>query len=151
MRRQRRQHEGELGLLLFLLLLNWGGSGGAMTSPTVRPPASGSGDGGKLTLAELRALAVQVGFPDPDVAAAVAMAESGGNPLAVRLSNVEASYGLWQVNVRAHSSYNAAELGDPLYNAQAALAIRNAAGGWSPWTTYTTGAYRKYMPGGTAA
>lgn len=117
-----------------------------MTAPTVRPPGGPSGR--KWSFAELRDLAVQVGFPDPDVAAAVALAESGGDPLAVRISNVEASYGLWQINVRAHSTYDASQLGDPLYNAQAALAIRKTELGWGHWSAYTSGRYRQYMPRG---
>ena len=35
---------------------------------------------GRMTLAEVRALAASVGFPDPDLAAAIAYAESSGFP-----------------------------------------------------------------------
>lgn len=98
-----------------------------------------------MTLDELRALAAQVGFPDPHLAAAVAMAESRGDPLARNVTALEASYGLWQVNVRAHPEYDPTLLGDPLYNAQAALAISRTARGWGHWSTYTDGTFRQYL------
>jgi hypothetical protein len=98
-----------------------------------------------MTLAELRALAARVGFSDPRLAAAVAYAESKGDPLARNVTAIEASYGLWQVNVRAHPEYDAASLGDPLYNAQAALTLSRTARGWGHWSTFTDGSYLAYM------
>jgi Lysozyme like domain len=71
------------------------------------------------TLAQLQALAVSVGFPDPALAAAVAMAESGGDPCAngdphnsSSCSNdySSTSFGLWQIHVTAHPQYNSSQL-----------------------------------------
>jgi Lysozyme like domain len=99
-----------------------------------------------LTLAQLRELAQQVGFPDPRTAAAIAMAESGGNPLAQNINPPrERSFGLWQINVLAHRQYDASLLGDPLYNAQAALALSKRGTDWSHWGAYTDGSYRQHM------
>jgi Lysozyme like domain len=101
-----------------------------------------------MTLEQLRELARLAGFPESqvDVAAAVAMAESGGNPLAV--GDHSTSFGLWQVNTPSHPQYDASKLLDAEYNAHAAFAISQAGADWSPWTTFRTGAYKKYMPGG---
>jgi hypothetical protein len=96
-----------------------------------------------MTLQQVRDLAAAVGFPDPVLAAAVAMAESGGNALAVGDSN--SSFGLWQIHVPSHPEYNAVQLGDPHYNAAAALAISKHGTDWTPWTTFRTGAYQQYM------
>lgn len=109
------------------------------------PPPSA----GRLSLAQLRQLAAQAGFPDPVTAAAVAMAESGGDPSAQNLSPRERSYGLWQVNVLAHSQYDPTSLRDPMYNARAAFAISSGGTDWSHWTAYTTSdpsrSYRRFM------
>lgn len=88
-----------------------------------------------LTLAQLQALAASVGFPDPALAAAVAMAESGGNPNAY---NTEGSYGLWQIDVVYNQSYasNPSVLFDPVTNAKAAYAISSKGTNFRPWTTY---------------
>jgi hypothetical protein len=112
------------------------------------------------TLAQLQALAVSVGFPDPALAAAVAMAESGGDPCAngdphnsSSCSNdySSTSFGLWQIHVTAHPQYNSSQLkNDVNYNAQAALAISSKGANWNPWSTYTSGAYKKYYTGPSA-
>jgi soluble lytic murein transglycosylase-like protein len=101
---------------------------------------------GRMTLAEVRALAAVVGFPDPDLAAAVAYAESSGFPHVI--GDNGNSYGLWQVNVPSHPQYAATplQLTDPNANAYAALSISKKGTDWSPWTTYRTGAYKQYMP-----
>ncbi len=98
-----------------------------------------------VNLDGLRALAKSVGFPDPDTAAAVAMAESGGQALSV--GDFGTSFGLWQIHTPAHPEYSAAQLMDPTANARAALAISKNGADWSPWTTFRTGAYRKYLKG----
>lgn len=110
------------------------------------------------SLAQLQALAASVGFPDPSLAAAVAMAESGGNPCAQGDPNIgvhsciapngtSTSFGLWQVNTTYNPQFDAKSLLNPQYNAQAALAISNGGKVWTPWTTYRIGAYRQwYLP-----
>lgn len=96
-----------------------------------------------MTVAEIRALAAEAGFPDPRVAAAVAMAESGGNPAAV--GDEGTSFGLWQIHVPAHPEFDARELVDARYCAQAALLVSHGGRDWTPWTTYRSGAYRAYL------
>ncbi len=99
----------------------------------------------RLSLAELRALAAGVGLPDPDLAAAIAMAESGGNPGAV--GDNGSSFGLWQIHTPAHPEYTAASLMTPGFNALAAKAISKNGVDWSPWSTFKNGAYRQWMKG----
>jgi Lysozyme like domain len=121
-------------------------AGGASAAPRPRPGARPvSPPGNPMTLAELRALAASVGFPDPGLAAAVAMAESGGNAYAV--GDGGSSFGLWQIHSPSHPEFDASRLLDPNYNAHAALLISKSGGDWSPWTTYRTGAYQQYMGG----
>jgi hypothetical protein len=96
-----------------------------------------------MSVAELRTLAASVGFPDPVLAAAVAMAESGGHPLAV--GDNSTSFGLWQIHVPSHPEFDAVHLGDAHYNAVAAFAISRQGTDWSPWTTYRTGAYKQFV------
>jgi hypothetical protein len=97
-----------------------------------------------VQLSELQALAASVGFPDPALAAAIAMAESGGNPQAVGDVTLGRSIGLWQINLAAHPQYDESSLFDPTTNAQAALAISSNGTNWKPWTTYNTGAYEQF-------
>jgi hypothetical protein len=119
----------------------------------------------KYTLAQLQSLAASAGFPDPSLAAAVAMAESCGNPCAQGDPNIggtpcnegdpahscaepngaATSFGLWQVHVTAHPEYDPARLLDAAYNARAAYAISHGGADWTPWSTYTNGAYAKYV------
>jgi hypothetical protein len=112
-----------------------------------------------MTIEELRALAREVGFPDPDTAAAVAMAESGGDASAVHIVTAplpgnlpERSFGLWQINTLAHPGFDEKRLLDPHYNANAALVISSDTRGWSQWSTFTTKdpaqSYRRFMPAG---
>lgn len=68
------------------------------------------------------------------VAAAVAMAESSGNPDA---TGPVGERGLWQIAL----SHGAQSTYDPLGNARAAVAISNNGSNWKPWcTAYTDGA-----------
>lgn len=65
-------------------------------------------------------------------AAAVALAESGGNPQATgHNTNGTTDIGLWQIN----SSHGAEASYDPVANARAAYAIRHGANSWAPWCT----------------
>jgi Lysozyme like domain len=103
------------------------------------------------------------GFPSAaDTAAAIAQAESGGclyakagptddRPAKVctyRETTSENSYGLWQINRYAHPTYSASDLYDAQGNAEAARAISSNGTDWTPWTTYTSGAYRQYLTSG---
>lgn len=105
-----------------------------------------------LTLPQLRALASDAGFPagSLDIAAAIAMAESGGNPNAV--GDNGDSCGLWQVNTPSHPQYTCSELLDPSFNAKVAYSISQGGTNWKPWSTYNSGAYLAYyQPGGSVA
>lgn len=113
-----------------------------------------------LSRSELTALAKSAGFTgrDADVAVAVALAESSGNPSEHNGKGLDDSYGLWQINMygslgpdrrkRFGLSSNA-DLYNPSTNARVAYAIWKSEG-WSPWTTYTRGTYKQYMSGDTA-
>lgn len=80
-----------------------------------------------------------------NVAAAIALAESGGNSNATAHEpNGTLSRGLWQINSvhGANSSYDVAT------NVRAAVALYNSKGGkFTDWTTFNTGAYRKFLNG----
>jgi hypothetical protein len=69
------------------------------------------------------------------VAAEVAMAESGGDPNAISPTD---DYGLWQIN---RPSWGSQASLDPVVNARAAIAISGDGTDWTPWTTFTSGAY----------
>lgn len=103
-----------------------------------------------LTLGQLRTLAELTGFPDPKLAAAIAMAESGGNPDALAVTDREHSVGLWQINLLAHAQYDETMLHDAAYNAKAAFDISQHGANWRPWSTYTNGSYKQFLDGGIA-
>jgi hypothetical protein len=161
------------GGLLFL----WSGYHGAHVTGSLRDllagkqPSPGSGDlaigGGSYTLAGAtsgtgggpslgtygHASLEQLwtgngGSPSTaNVAAAVAMAESGGRA-GVTSSNPDGgvNVGLWQLDTRGKGSgYTVAQLSNPQTNAH--VAIMGSANGtdWSAWATYGSGAYRQYL------
>lgn len=103
-----------------------------------------------LSLGQLTSLAASVGFPDPALAAAVAMAESGGDPAAVGDTQpgvLGPSIGLWQIDTYFHKQWSQEELSDPTTNAQAALSISSHGTNWTPWSTYNSGAYKRWYAG----
>lgn len=82
----------------------------------------------------------------------IVMAESGGDPHAYNPRGRDRSYGLAQINMYGDmgparqrqfklSSYD--DLFDPLVNLRAAYRISSGGKDFSPWTTYTSGAYKK--------
>ena len=81
---------------------------------------------------------------------AVAMAESSGDPNA---RNPSGASGLWQI-MPSHVSDSGWNLGsnfyDPATNARMAYFVLHRQG-YTAWTTYTSGAYRKFMGGTVAA
>lgn len=112
--------------------------------------------------AELAGLWIEAGGSGSKAgtAAAIAEAESGGNP--TRINNTaypnlpgyrppspgaspEYSVGLWQINILAHPSYTKTEMLDPLENARAAVAISSDGRNFKHWTTYADGAYKQYL------
>jgi LysM repeat protein len=69
------------------------------------------------------------------MAASIAMAESSGEQFA---TGTVGERGYWQINPN-HGSLSTY---DPLGNAKAAVIISDDGTNWTPWTTFTSGAYR---------
>lgn len=116
---------------------------------------------GKYSFSQLEAIWVQAGGSAvfKAMAAAVAMAESGGNPNASnRNSNGTTDRGLWQIN----SIHGSQSTFDPISNARAAVSISKNGTNWRPWcTAWSTGRCSgtflgqgspvlKYLPGGSS-
>ncbi len=105
-----------------------------------------------LTPAQLEQLAYNAGFRGNDLkmAVAVAIGESGGNPMAY---NPEAaagtragsgSRGLWQIYGTAHPQYNNSGTFDPQTNANAAYTVyRNAGSSFRPWSVWLNGSAQR--------
>ena len=105
--------------------------------------------------AQIAAYAKQAGWTGDDVitAVAVALAESSGRTDVV---NFLGCVGLWQVyqsvHKKAHPLWTTAWLKNPANNAQAAHTIwREAGNSWRPWTTHTSGSYKRFLGRARAA
>lgn len=82
------------------------------------------------------------------IAAAIAMAESGGKSDATNdNTNGSTDRGLWQIN----SIWGALSTYDVNANAKAAVQISNNGTNWKPWVTYTTGKYLQFLQGNVPA
>lgn len=114
-----------------------------------------------MNAAQLQAVLRQAGWPEDLLVtmAAVALAESGGNPRSHNPVPPDDSYGLWQINMigslgpqrRAQFGISSnSALYDPLTNARAALAIFRSQG-LRAWSTYSNGAYGRYKAQSQAA
>jgi hypothetical protein len=82
--------------------------------------------------------------------AAIAEAESGGNPGALNPNDnngTQSSFGLWQISTGTHQPPSP-QWADPATNAQLALGKLQGEG-LGAWGTYTSGAYRAYLSGST--
>jgi hypothetical protein len=112
-----------------------------------------------LSYADLMGYWVKAGGSEESapLAAAIALAESGGNPTAHNAVPPDDSYGPWQINMLGSMGQQRAatfglrsysDLYDPLTNAKAAVAISSGGTNFVPWSTYTSGAYRDYLQGG---
>jgi hypothetical protein len=87
-------------------------------------------------------------------AVAVAFAESAGRVDAVGGPNRDGSYdyGLWQINGKAHPSYDPGRLrSEAAYNAAAAFAISSNGGSFAPWSTIANGAAMAHYSQAAAA
>lgn len=104
-----------------------------------------------LSQSDLFSLAKKAGLSDDraKVAAAIAMAESGGDPNAhnTNASTGDDSYGLWQINMKGdlgperRKQFNIlvdGQLIDPTQNAKAMASVSSKGGNFNAWTTYTT-------------
>lgn len=104
----------------------------------------------QLSASEIAQLARTAGFAGSDLvtAVAIALAESSGDPAIVGDLEITrgGSIGLWQINLRWHPEYSKELLLNPEANAAAAYAIyANADHSFSPWSTYASGSYRRFL------
>ena len=109
---------------------------------------------GKLSILQLYNLAKNAGFTGTDliIAVAVALAESGGDPLAYGDIDIpvqgSASYGLWQINSHFHPEFGPdfEKLFDPVTNAYAAYVVyKQASNSFHPWSTFKNNAYAAFV------
>lgn len=119
--------------------------------------------GKKLLDVDIARHARRAGFPDDEVAiaVAVALAESAGDPSSHNDVPPDDSYGLWQINMlgglgperrRQFGIRSDAELLSPAVNAHAAFLVwRDARRSWRPWSTWLHGTYRQFLDRGRAA
>ena len=111
---------------------------GATSSSGTGPSelTSSSSLGGTLSCRGLEELWEQAGGSAGEAvtAASIAMAESGGQQFA---TGGVGERGYWQIN----PDHGALSTYDPLGNAKAAVIISADGTDWSPWTTFTSGAY----------
>lgn len=127
--------------------VNSPGPAGAGNTQAVTPAGSGnppSGAKGRLSYGQLEDLWVSAGGNPASkaIAAAIAMAESGGVINASNHnSNGSTDRGLWQIN----SVHGSQSTFDEMGNARAAVAISSNGSNWTPWVTYNTGAYKRFL------
>jgi hypothetical protein len=107
------------------------------------------------TYSQLEQLWIQNGG-DPakaPIAAAIALAESGGGAGALNPTDnngTQTSWGLWQISNGTHSQPRPNIL-DPNVNAAAAVAKYHGAGNtFKPWGTFNSGAFQRYLQSGVA-
>jgi len=85
------------------------------------------------------------------IMAAIALAESGGNPNATNKTDnggKQTSWGLWQISDGTHNQPVSGIL-DPETNAEQAVK-KYKSQGLAAWGTYTSGAYKKYLKSGVS-
>jgi Lysozyme like domain/Domain of unknown function (DUF4214) len=109
---------------------------------------------GSWDFAELEELwlAATGGAPMAPTMAAIALAESGGNPDALNPTDNDgrqSSFGLWQISNGTHTPPDP-NWADPLTNARLALG-KYQSQGLDAWGTYTSGAYLRFLPSGPVA
>lgn len=114
----------------------------------------------KLAFAEIQRVASNAGFTGEDLqtAVAIALAESGGDPGEYdaeteffREHSINAigrgSCGLWQIFRFEHPEFDGWNLDDPQVNAYAASIVYHRAGKmFTPWSTFSSGKYRNFLP-----
>jgi Lysozyme like domain len=98
-----------------------------------------------LNFGQLFALATKAGFTGQSAStiSAIALAESGGNPDAVNYNDPHGgSFGLTQINGVHPGAIGAL---DPQTAFNLAYQVSNGGTDFSPWSTYNSGAYQKYL------
>ena len=131
-----------------------GGAAGGSASAGGGQPGSG-----EYTVKKAYDLIKAAGGTDEEarILAAISQPESRGNPRAYNpnAATGDLSYGLWQINMlgamgpERRAKYGLKsnkDLFDPATNARVALAMARARGGYKRWSTYKSGAYKKYLP-----
>lgn len=111
-----------------------------------------------ITQSELYNLARSQGLSDDraKVAAAIAMAESSGNPNSHNTNTAtgDNSYGLWQINMlgsmgperlKQFSITSNDQLFDPVTNAKAMAILSKQGADFNPWSAFKSGSYLKFM------
>lgn len=101
----------------------------------------------RLTARELLEVMKQAGWPETSrtLAAAVALAESGGSPF-IYNTYKKGHFGLFQISRSAWPEFFAGgsdQWADPVANAKKALEIKKEQG-WKAWEGYSNDRYRKY-------
>jgi hypothetical protein len=110
------------------------------------------------SMIEIAGYAYTAGLRNPSkiaMAVAIALAESAGNPKVHNTKGRDDSYGLWQINMKAHTTSelgisSADQLYDPVTNARAMVKISGSGSNWRPWSTYPLRA-AAFLPAATAA
>ena len=96
---------------------------------------------------EIERLIIETWPESPEIALAVAYAESGMNPHALNAndshSGCNGSYGVFQIGC-LHET-NPDVLFDAKYNIKRAREIYDSAGSWQPWGAHTNGSFRAYL------
>jgi hypothetical protein len=125
---------------------------GPTSTPTVAvtPPASTVTVSGVYSYQQLSQALQATGMTlaAAKVGAAIAEAESSGRALAICDSCAgvrEYSVGPWQINLIAHPSVSAQCAEELNCAARAAAAISSGGRNWNPWSTFTSGKYRRYL------
>lgn len=93
------------------------------------------------------------------IAAAIAMAESGGNATQITNDSDDYSFGLWQINMKGtmgptrRALYGLSkneDLLDPATNARVMSAISHQGQNFTAWTTYTSGKWKEFQSANVA-
>ncbi len=123
-------------------------------SSSAEPASAASG---ALSYAQIEGYWIAAGGPSnvASIAAAITGAESSFEPGAIQQGTAycgsgsnKTGWGLWQITCGNSSPAQFGQdyqLLDPWNNAEAAVAKYDAAGGFSPWSTYTDGAYASHL------
>lgn len=114
----------------------------------------------QLTGVQVAQLAEQVGVPSGQLVTcvAIAWAESGLRTDATGINPgprpgtiASKDRGLWQINDYWHPDVSDTCAYDATCNAQAMYRISNHGTNWNPWSTFTNGAYQRYIAAATLA
>jgi hypothetical protein len=151
-------------LLLFILLLVWLDSVGKLkdiitsfsivnapgqteinqlTGVSNKPASVGSSNSSSVIRQALKS----AGFTQQgvDTMTAIGYAESGLRSNATANTSKEYSVGPFQINLKAHPYIPESEARDPTTAAKWAYQLSGGGKNYTPWTTYTSGKYRRYI------